>query len=382
MRRLKRNRFKNQKNILIIAVLGLFSVFTVGYAAFQTNISLTAKGNVSPTATYTVDDLKELVTVTGDGLYTDSDEQGRYVYKGASPNNYLSLNGETWRIMSIESDDTLKIIRENSVGNVLFDPGRASVISGITASNSDVGTRYSSSSSDYCYASSFNLGCNVWGSKDTMADSGGSLLRNTQGGAKIKRSVTDTVTYNLPDDEAYVNVYLNGGTYAGVTVPGWYSTWSNSLSNVVKSYISIHLHNVGLVSNTSGQLTATDIVQEHTYTWWGIVGLMNASDYVRASSNSACTGVYAYANNSSCYNNSSSHNYLMKSTTQWTIAPLSGAIHRPWATNSSNLSFFNASNAYSVRPVLYLYEGVLLKGEGTISKMYQIANTEVFMPIA
>ena len=60
MRRLRRNRFGRQNKILLGATLGLFSILTIGYAAFETNIVLTAKGNVSPTVTYTVNDLKGL----------------------------------------------------------------------------------------------------------------------------------------------------------------------------------------------------------------------------------------------------------------------------------------------------------------------------------
>ena len=46
MRRLRRGKAKRQKELLILVTLALFSVLTVGYAAFQTNITLTSKGNV------------------------------------------------------------------------------------------------------------------------------------------------------------------------------------------------------------------------------------------------------------------------------------------------------------------------------------------------
>ncbi|MBQ9011785.1 MAG: type II secretion system protein [Bacilli bacterium] len=37
------------------------------------------------------------------------EESGRYVFKGANPNNAIEFNGDVWRIMSYESDGTLKI---------------------------------------------------------------------------------------------------------------------------------------------------------------------------------------------------------------------------------------------------------------------------------
>ena len=41
---------------------------------------------------------------SGDGLYEDSTRAGRYVYKGANPNNYIEFNNELWRIVAKEAD--------------------------------------------------------------------------------------------------------------------------------------------------------------------------------------------------------------------------------------------------------------------------------------
>ena len=71
---------------------------TVGYAAFQTNINITAKGNILEKG-ITINDLKKLTVTSGDGLYKDTYETGRYVYKGANPNNYITFNNELWRII-------------------------------------------------------------------------------------------------------------------------------------------------------------------------------------------------------------------------------------------------------------------------------------------
>ena len=74
-----------------------------------------ATGATPPVETETAaDQLKELVTTTGDGLYADTYEEGRYIYKGANPNNYITFSGETWRIISVESDNTIKIMRNNA----------------------------------------------------------------------------------------------------------------------------------------------------------------------------------------------------------------------------------------------------------------------------
>ena len=57
------------------------------------------------------------VVTSGDGLYEDEYEEGKYTYKGANPNNYITFNNETagWRIISINSDKTIKIMRITSI---------------------------------------------------------------------------------------------------------------------------------------------------------------------------------------------------------------------------------------------------------------------------
>ena len=72
-------------------------------------------GNVSSPKAVTVSVYMNLaedinVITSGDGLYNVS---GRKIYKGTSPNNYITFNGETWRIISIESDGRIKIRRND-----------------------------------------------------------------------------------------------------------------------------------------------------------------------------------------------------------------------------------------------------------------------------
>ena len=81
---------------------------------------------VPPTPTTIVpEDLKALAVTEGDGLYADEYEIGRYIYKGANPNNYITFNNETWRILSIDGDGRIKIMRNGSIGNRAFDSGNS-----------------------------------------------------------------------------------------------------------------------------------------------------------------------------------------------------------------------------------------------------------------
>ena len=70
------------------------------------------------------------IVTTGDGLYEDEYEDGKYTYKGANPNNYVTFNNEKagWRIISINSDGTIKIMRDediNTSDNLAWDTSRS-----------------------------------------------------------------------------------------------------------------------------------------------------------------------------------------------------------------------------------------------------------------
>ena len=62
------------------------------------------------------------IVTSGDGLYKDEYEEGRYFYKGGNPNNYITFNNEKagWRIISIEPDNAIKIVRTQSIGDMAW----------------------------------------------------------------------------------------------------------------------------------------------------------------------------------------------------------------------------------------------------------------------
>ena len=75
-----------------------------------------------PTAGDGILDNTDIVT-SGDGLYEDEYEEGKYTYKGANPNNYVTFNNEEagWRIISINSDGTIKIMKNAIIGDIVWD---------------------------------------------------------------------------------------------------------------------------------------------------------------------------------------------------------------------------------------------------------------------
>ncbi|MEI3508675.1 MAG: DUF6273 domain-containing protein [Bacilli bacterium] len=285
----------------------------------------------APSGESAADKLIGTAVTTGDGLYADTYEEGRYIYRGGTPNNYIIFNGETWRILSVEADGTIKVIRNESIGDKAFD----SLGYRDKPSNGTGGT--------YCAGSS--LGCNAWAKNDSF----------------VNGSLTGTV---LKDAE--LNTYLNNDYY-------------NELTEEAKEQITTGAYKIGPVVITDKNLSNT-VNDESNITWNGKIALATASEYVRTSNNSVCTSVNAYVSTSSCYNNGSTHNWLtkiMNSSTNkysWLLSPDSGRSNLVFIVYSAgDLSNGSASDtAPGVAPVVYLKSDIQLSGEGTEDNPYII----------
>lgn len=80
--------------------------------------------------------LLTLVTTSGDGLYADNSETGRYIYRGTTVNNYINYSGESWRIISLEADGSAKIMLTNPYNTMAWDSlGTATDWKGTTLKN-------------------------------------------------------------------------------------------------------------------------------------------------------------------------------------------------------------------------------------------------------
>ena len=113
---------------LIFSIIGVYAAIT--FSSNEVSYDNSASGLSSTTLKGAIDELYKKCTkkpageqiiedvdivTSGDGLYEDEYEEDRYIYKGTTPNNYIIFNNETWRIISIESDNTLKIMRNEPV---------------------------------------------------------------------------------------------------------------------------------------------------------------------------------------------------------------------------------------------------------------------------
>jgi len=335
----RRKRKSRQMKLIVIGSICILSVMTVGYAAFGTSLDISAKGKIVKNETTSETIKKKYCNASsGDGLYKDTLEEGRCIYRGSNPNNYITFNGEeaSWRIVSIESDGTMKIMKMGSLGNMRFDKAEA---------------RHQGSTG-YCSAidiSQHQYGCNVWGSASTMLDASGNNVTS------MPREINGT-EYPLPAEEAQITKYLNNDYYG-------------TLTDEAKDQIDNHLWNVGPLGETNQTLEA-DVSQEKAYKWRGKIGVINTTDYVRASTYASCTTVNnAREMNMQCKNN----NYMYQSSYRWlTISPsfVDGS-HTVWVVNMDGELSYSYLGA-NVRPVIYLTSNISLDGSGTINDPYKI----------
>ena len=276
---------------------------------------------------------------SGDGLYEDSYESGRYIYRGSNPNNYITFNGETWRIIAKEADGTYKIIRNEVLEGRAFDEAN----------------HRSTANNTYCRQPQY--GCGVYAAVEGKFSS-------------PSGSQKGTVT-----EDSSIKIYLNEDYY------------TNNINETAKEQMTSHSFNIGAVeyldeSGAEADSIAKNIEGEEMYTWTGDVGLANVSDILKASTNPLCTSATTSYNGT----NECNSNYLLDEGTAsllyyWTINAYSrgsggysssawyGDVYSSYAAVNYNSA--DASNSAS-RPVVFLKSDTTLSGEGTQSNPYTI----------
>ncbi len=259
----------------------------------------------------------ENVVTKGDGLYQD--EEGKCVFKGKNPNNYIRFNNELWRIISLEKDGTIKIMRNESTSTQAFDDANSR--------NENAGT--------YCENS--ENGCNAWATSDnfTNGNISGNVLR-----------------------DSILNSYLN-------------STYLNQIREN-KINITTHSWNVGPITANNDNFT-NQKNDEAKIKWSGKIGLISVSEYLNANSNINQCGTLSLNNNNtnSCIKTNWIYDIAPVDGNTWTITPNFDNNYSVFVIQKletpGNVHFINASNTESyVVPALYLSENTLItSGNGT-----------------
>lgn len=225
-----------------------------------------------------------------DGLYQDEYESGRYFYKGANPNNYITFNNETWRILSVEADGRIKIVRNELLSGRAFDT---------------TGGEY---------------GSNSW------------------------------------DRPADLKTYLNGEYLESITA---------NQDKIVPSTWSIG----GVTSNNN---LADQIADENgTQSQTASVGLITASEYLRANPNKEQCGSFSL--NNSNYSTCKTTNWLVKSSIYWTISPYASNSYRVFNVSSGgHFGGYDATDTRAVLPAITLSSDISLSGSGEVEDPFVI----------
>ena len=277
---------------------------------------------------------------SGDGLYADEYEPGRYIYRGQNPNNYIMFNDELWRIIAKETDGTYKIIRNDILAKRAYDETN----------------HRSTEKNSYCTSPQY--GCGVYAAvSGTFSSPSGSQ--------------SGTVT-----EDSSIKIYLNDDYYV------------NNINSTAKDQMTSHSFNIGAVEylNQSGAEADSiekNIAGEKMYTWTGNVGLVNVSDILRASTNPLCTSATTSGSDVDACNS----NYLLdkgeaSTLYYWTINAYSTDIgvtpYSAWGgyayRSIARVHYYPevSSSNRAPRPVVFLKSSTTLSGSGTSEDPFTI----------
>ena len=294
------------------------------------------------------------VVTSGDGLYEDQYEAGRYIYRGSEPNNYIQFNNELWRIVAKETDGTYKIIRDELLPQN----------EGYTFMAYDARNHRLTENNTYCTLPV--AGCGVY-----AAVSG--TFKTPDG------RYSGTVT-----EDSSIKEYLN-------------NTYYSALNGIAKMQIQSHTFNIGSVQyldQSGNDSIEKNIAGEKMYKWTGNVGLINVSDVLKASTNTACKSATDQYNKlmQDTPEITCDSNYLLDTLPDgagyWTINAFSaesgGHSDDAWGAareaGLAGLAYNNARIDYNTgaRPVLYLKSDIALtSGTGTKLDPFQFRNDPV-----
>ena len=321
------------------------------YYIIKTAADLVSKANPSTLSYADATDSQkgEMWTFAHDAT-TQTSATTDYRYIGSSPNNYITFNDEVWRIIGV-FDGRIKIIRNDTLGNMYWDYKKSGVGSSTTS-----------------------YGSNDWTDSQLMY-----MLNPTSYTLKTGYSLTDGKIY----DGSSNIIYQLGCKPASIAARATsYSCTSNtwSLNSTALSQISEATYYLGGSSSYSGHSAETYYAFERGTTvysgrptsWSGLVGLMYPSDYAYAFANGVDDKCYTDTYN--CNTSTPSSSWLYKSLTyQWTVSPFSGSARFVFCVRSpGNVSYIGANLSYGVRPVVYLRSDIKLQGSGTSSEPYEI----------
>ncbi len=254
--------------------------------------------------------------VSFDNASLKLDDYGNIRYIGANPNNYVSIDGEIWRIIGVMSDITnkngikkkrVKLIRNGSIGNYSWDTSASTINTG--------------------------NGINEWSQAKLMkllnpgyesASVGGSLYWNNKSGKCYNGVNNASVSCN------FTSTGMKTKLKNLIDSVIWNTGAPERSDQLIGSFYDYERGSRNGKICSSG--TSCNDTIKRTTTWTGKVGLMYPSDYILATSGGSTTDREACLNitlanwldYSDCYKNS----YLLSDVFQSTLTPASSTTNK------------------------------------------------------
>ena len=297
------------------------------------------------------------------------DLAGNTRYIGANPNNYVSVDGEVWRIIGVmkniddgtgNKSDRVKLIRNESIGNYSWDTSIDSINSG--------------------------LGVNEWSQADLMKllnpgyeseSVGGSLYWNSGSGWCYGNSKNRTTSCNFMS----IGIKTKLKSLIGNAV--WNTGAPAKLEQITSKFYTDERGNGTGKSCTSGYRCSDTV--KRTTTWKGKVGLMYLSDYGYATSGGSatnrakCLNTDLYSWEGSSVSDCKNNDWLYNSTDiQWSLSP---CLTPNWADcgfgidTSGRIGKYIAWTTRMIRPSVYLLPSVKISsGTGSYEDPFILEN--------
>ena len=287
-----------------------------------------------------------------------------YRYRGASPKNYVTFNGETWRILGVfptddgtgKIENRIKLIKDQSIGEYKWDDGTIA----------------------YNYTKNDNL--MLLQDKNKLKVK---YLEKKNKNNFIDLAITEPTKSALNNwaRPASLNTYLN-------------KTYLNALSTTSQNMIGDTKYYLGGGGNNSNFNSSVDFYSyerkikntksnefyydKNPNSWVGRLGLMYVSDYGYASDNCETKALNDYNNSNDlriCNNTNWLFNLKKLEATITQYSNTSTSIHYI-ADNGTVVSTYQASLAQTVvRPTLYLKSEVrIIDGDGTSTNPYILSS--------
>ena len=266
-----------------------------------------------------------------------------YRYSGSNVKNYVTFNGEPWRIIGVFSVDDgtgnyeqrVKIMRNDSIGSYSWDSSASTVNDGYGINEwsqadlkTELNTTYYNRTSGTCYNEENNA--------STTCDFSSTGLTET--------------ARNMIDDAKWYTV----STIAEITTQNAYTAERASTTTQCGSFSSYDCNGDSVTRTTN---------------WTGKIALAYPSDYGYASSTCYST-VQLYNSNEQDYrlDTCKTSNWMFNGSYQWLLSPRSNsALSAQNVYSGGYVNSFNAYNTNAVRPVTYLKSSVKITGGSGIS---------------